>query len=206
MKTYLKGRQIHLASKLNSKWILHENICWCTNLEKDELFEFKTWFLTKHHHFKESNFEYFTFKCDSSKDPTKVRKKLWNQAWSWIRLFSLNYKLYGKSYKTSCYLHEQLLSPHQSLFLTLFTILNSIFLSPCVMVVFENSSITCLSQKKTPCAFLIHCSFVFSWSMEHKSNPPCLSFSFGTFLLSFENGTSKWYLSFGFPRVLSSLH
>jgi hypothetical protein len=104
------------------------------------------------------------------------------------------------------YVHEQLLSPHQNPFLTLFTILNSFFLLPCVTVVLENSSITCLSQRKTLCAFLIPCSFVFSWSMEHKSHPPCLSFSFRTFPLSFENGTSKCYLSFDFPKVLPSLH
>jgi hypothetical protein len=160
----------------------------------------------KRHNFKESNLKYFIFKCDSSKDPTKVRKKLWNQTWSWIRVFSLNYKLYWNPIKLHGYLHEQLLSPHQRTFLTSFTILNSFFLLPCVMVVLENNSITCLSQRKTPHAFLIHCSFIFSWSMEHKSHPPCLIFSFGTFPLSFENDTTKWYLSFGFQGFFLSLH
>ncbi len=94
----MKGRQIHLASKVNSR-----SICMKTYVDAQTLkfFEFKTWFSTKHHNFKESNFGYFIFKCDFSKDPTKVRKKLWNQAWSWIGVFSWNYKLCGKSYQTS---------------------------------------------------------------------------------------------------------
>jgi hypothetical protein len=70
-----------------------------------------------------------------------------------------------------------------------------------VTIVLENNLVISFFQRKAPHAFLLPCSFIFSWLMEHKFHFHHSSFPLGTFLLSFKNGTSKQYLLLVFQRL-----